>query len=64
MSTKFILLINVKMPKIVGILRFISMINKTSESLKVVVVFVFNVPPTAKVIWRQSHNLKSHLTDW
>ena len=28
------------------------------------VVFVFNVPPTAKVIWRQGHGLKSHPTDW
>ena len=33
-STKFILLINVKMPTIVGILTFISMINTTSERLK------------------------------
>ena len=31
-STKFILLINVKMPTIVGILTFISMINTTSET--------------------------------
>ena len=30
----------------------------------VVVVFVFNVPPTAKVIWRQGHGYKSHPTDW
>ena len=30
----FIMLINVKMPTIVGILTFISMINTTSESLK------------------------------
>ena len=30
----------------------------------VVVVFVFNVPPTAKVIWRWGHGLKSHPTDW
>ena len=33
-----------------------------------VVVFVgcvcVNVPLTAKVIWRQGHGLKSHLTDW
>ena len=28
------------------------------------VVLVFNVPPTAKVIWRQGHSLKSHPTDW
>ena len=34
LSTKFILLINVKMPTIVGILRFISMINTTPERLK------------------------------
>ena len=30
----------------------------------VVVVFVFNVPPTAKVIRRRGHGLKSHPTDW
>ena len=34
LSTKFILLINVKMPTIVGIFTFISMINTSSESLK------------------------------
>ena len=34
LSTKFILLINVKMPTIVGILTFISMISTTSERLK------------------------------
>ena len=34
LSTKFILLITVKMPTIVGILTFISMINTTSERLK------------------------------
>ena len=34
LSTKFILLINVKMPTIVGILTFISMINTTSKRLK------------------------------
>ena len=28
------------------------------------VAFVFNDPPTAKVIWRRGHGLKSHLTDW
>ena len=33
LSTKFILLINVKMPTIVAILTFISMINTTSERL-------------------------------
>ena len=34
LSTKFIMFINVKMPTIVGILTFISMLNATSESLK------------------------------
>ena len=34
LSAKFILLINIKMPTIVGILTFISMINTTSERLK------------------------------
>ena len=34
LSTKFILLINVKTPTIVGVLTFISMINTTSERLK------------------------------
>ena len=34
LSTKFILLINVKIPTVVGILTFISMINTISEGLK------------------------------
>ena len=34
LSIKRIMLINVKMPTIVGILTFISMIDKTSKSLK------------------------------
>ena len=34
LSTKLILLMNVKMPTIVGILTFISIINTTSERLK------------------------------
>ena len=41
LSLKFIMLINVKMPTIVGILTFISMINKTSESLKARKVLIF-----------------------
>ena len=40
LSTKFILLINVKMPTIVGILTFISMINTTSERLKAKNIFI------------------------
>ena len=34
LNTKFILLINVKMPTIIGNLTFISKVNTTSESLK------------------------------
>ena len=34
LSTKFLLLINVKMPTIVGILTFISLINTPSDRLK------------------------------
>ena len=40
LSSKFILLINVKMPTIVGILTFISMINTTSGRLKARNVFI------------------------
>ena len=40
LSTKFILLINVKMPTIVGILTFISMINTTSERFKAINFFI------------------------
>ena len=39
LSTKFILLINVQMPTIVGILTLISMINTTSEKLLYLSVF-------------------------
>ena len=42
LSRKFIMLINVKMPTIVGILTFISMINTPSESLKAKKVFIFS----------------------
>ena len=40
LSTKFILLLNVKMLTIVGILTFISMINITSERLKATHFFI------------------------
>ena len=40
LSTKFILLINVKMPTMVGILTFISMINTTPERLKAINFFI------------------------
>ena len=38
-----------------------STIGKDTSELvgsNVVVVFVFNIPPTAKVIWRRDHGLK------
>ena len=41
LSTKLILLINVKMPTIVGMLTFIRMINKIFEHFKVGRVFIF-----------------------
>ena len=41
LSTKFILLINVKMPTIVGIFTFISRLNKTSESSKERQIIIF-----------------------
>ena len=41
LSTKFILLINVKIPTIVGILTFISKINTTSESLIARKILIF-----------------------
>ena len=37
---------------------------KYGSQLVFVVVFVLNVPPTAEVIWRRGHGLKSHPTDW
>ena len=41
LSTKFIMLINVKMPTNVGILTFISMMNTSLDSLKAGEVFIF-----------------------
>ena len=43
LRVKFIMLINVKMPTIVGMLTFISMINTTSVSLKARNVFIFSI---------------------
>ena len=45
LSTKFILLINVKMPTIVGILTLISMINTTHEKLKARYFFMYQYMP-------------------
>ena len=41
LSMKFIMLINVQMPTIVGILIFMSTINTTAEHLKAIKVFCF-----------------------
>ena len=41
LSTKLIIFINVKMPTIVGILTFISMINKTTKGLKAIQAITF-----------------------
>ena len=66
LSTNFILLINFKMPTIVGILTFISMINTTSERFKVRHFFIcryFSFYEQLKVCaplscaWKKFHNL-------
>ena len=41
LSTKFILLINVEIPTIVGILTFINAINIASERLKAITFFIY-----------------------
>ena len=41
-----------------------SICSSTAWIVISVVVFVFNVPPTAKVKWRWGHGLKSPPTDW
>ena len=43
LSTKFIMLINVKIPTVVGILTFVSMINATYERLKARNFFICRV---------------------
>ena len=42
LSMNFILLIDIKMPTIVGILTFISRINTVSESFKARTIFIFS----------------------
>ena len=42
LSTKFILLINVKMPTVVGILTFISRINTISEGFKAIKIVIYH----------------------
>ena len=45
------------------LLNFLIMLDNFRPPDKSIVVFVFNVPPTAKVIWRRGHSLKSDPTD-
>ena len=61
LSTKFILLINVKMPTIVGILTFISMI-KTSEKLKARTFFICQYFSFYKQL--KFHTQLSYLRAW
>ena len=71
LSTKFILLINVKMPTIVGILTFISMINIASERLKARNFFIclyFSLYDRLKFraqlrwAWKKFYNLETSLS--
>ena len=55
LSTKFIMLMNFKMPTIIGILTFISMINTSFDSLK-----AREVKKRAKI--RNRYNQVPHLT--
>ena len=54
---KLFMLINVKMPTIVGILTFISMINDTSESLKARKVLIFSILVFVSVMSPTSYKL-------
>ena len=69
---KFILLINVKMPSIVGILTFISMINTTSEGLKARNFFIcpdfifyeqLKFHAQLSWAWKKFYNLGARLPD-
>ena len=66
LSTRFILLINVKMPTVVGILTFISMKNATSERLKAINFFIcryfsfyewFKFRAQLSWAWKEFYNL-------
>ena len=63
-----IMLITVKMPTIVGILTFISMINTTSESLKAIKIFIFQhfsfyeqlkFHDQISLAWKKFYNLRT-----
>ena len=72
LSTKFIMLIHVKMPTIVGILTFISMINITSERLKARNFFIwwhFSFYEHLKFrshlswAWKKFYNLRARIVE-
>ena len=49
----------------ISYLIFFQKLGKMLKSLSsAAVVVMFNIPPTAKVIWRRGHGLKSHPTNW
>ena len=39
-------------------------LNESQSNGARMYVFMFNIPKTAKVIWRGGHSFKSHPTDW
>ena len=73
-STKFIMLINVRMPTIVGILTLIIMINTSPGSLKAKEVFIFNrdgsfehpqhMYQTRSFFWRYGKNIRICYEDY
>ena len=73
LSMKFIMLINVKMPTIVGILTFISIINTTSERLKARNFFIcqycsfyeqLNSRAQLSWAWKKFYNLEPGFIQW
>ena len=70
---KFIMLINVKMPTLVGILTFISMINTSYESLKAINTYLFQHLSLYELVkfyaqlswaWKKLYNLKAWSSSW
>ena len=70
LSMKLIMLINVKMPTIVGILTFISMINTTSDRLKAINFFICGILVFYEQLkfrsqlswaWKKFYNLRAWL---
>ena len=61
---KFIMLINVKMSKIVGILTFISRINTTYGSLKAREIFIFQYFVNNEISCSHELSMKKSLITW